>query len=200
MQLFLLRLRSLPWTNLKEEMLLICKKEGLFGFDGTIRRSFKFSSNYQFMVTHEHTMDSVEIWLEINDDLFCALNKEHEDAMRRKNFTGTSAIAKEIKGSYQLTMKCFCPGQYRAVKEETILSLDLRKSGAVQSWKALVSSVVCRVLCYVPWGITKCIKKTRSTRRNGHDRLNNDQNVPAYGQAGGRQASEWHDRCSTEAL
>jgi len=41
----------------------------------------EFSSNYQLVVTHEHTMDDVEVRVEINDDLFCALKEENENTL-----------------------------------------------------------------------------------------------------------------------
>jgi len=85
---------------------------------------------------------------------------KNEYAFTRKNFTGTSAITKEIKGSFRVDdeSKCFLP---------------------VHSWKVLVSFVVRRVLCYLP-GNHKVHKKDAKHTTQLGGQLKKQQNVPAY--------------------
>jgi len=95
----------------------------------------EFSSNYQLVVTHEQTMDDVEVRVEINDDLFSALGKENQDALsHEKIMQAHERLQKKLKDNIGLTMKLIVsvPGTIpRSEGGKLNRILDLRKAGVV---------------------------------------------------------------------
>ena len=80
----------------------------------------EFSSNYQLVVTHEHTMDDVEVRVEINDELFSFLKIENEDTLSHEKIVQAyQRLQKKLKDNIGLTMKLSIsvPGTIDAVKE-----------------------------------------------------------------------------------
>ena len=125
-----------PIVGRSDDMLII-RGVNLFHTQvgAALENFIEFSSNYQLVVTHEQTMDDVEVRVEISDVLYSALGKENQDALsHEKIMQAHERLQKKLKDNIGLTMKLIVsvPGTIpRSEGGKLNRILDLRKAGVV---------------------------------------------------------------------